>query len=342
MQYLEFDIRSIGIILTALLGLVGYLFNANIARKARMAEAENQHKARLAEAENQRTHQQMLAQMERTNRWLDQCTRPLGQYLATISLCTHEFLYRSCRYLHQHAPETLAEMVVQSGEKNPNPLTQQYIDFWQQPWDKMLKGGVLAPDVQIGLCPFNALTSAELSSASLKIQFGLVKSYYGTSAYCAELPEGIYQVLAADTNSPLAHDYRQFIRLILIPNTRKIVSVIEEHGALMELPPTQWFQETFPGNPSNWETIPNDQFFKNMCAYLNSWQVVLAEWDQGHFSRLRPEMLMPWPGLRQMVAWSAQIAQDKQQQLTGMSASMTMQSTTNLQNFARHQQASTT
>ena len=178
MQYLEFDIRSIGIILTALLGLVGYLFNANIARKARMAEAENQHKARLAEAENQRTHQQMLAQMERTNRWLDQCTRPLGQYLATILLCTNEFLYRSCRYLHQHAPETLAEMVVQSGEKNPSPLTQQYIDFWQQPWDKMLKGGVLAPDVQVGFCPFNALTSAELSSDSLKIHFGLLKTYY--------------------------------------------------------------------------------------------------------------------------------------------------------------------
>ena len=270
MQYLESDIRSIAIILTALLGLVGYLFNANIARKARMAEAENQHKARLAEAENQRKHQQMLAQMERTNRWLDQCTRPLGQYLATISLCTYEFLFRSCLYLHQHTPETLAEIVVQSGEKNPSPLTQQYIDFWQQPWDKMLKGGVLAPDVQAGFCPFNALTSAELRSDSIKIHFGLVKTYLGTSAYCAELPEGIYQVLAADTNSPLAHDYRQFIRLILIPNTRKIVGVIEEHGALMELPPTQWFQQTFPGHPANWETTNNNQFVQDMYAYLNS------------------------------------------------------------------------
>ena len=116
------------------------------------------------------------------------------------------------------------------------------------------------------------------------------------------------------------------------------MGVIEQHGALMALPPTPWFQETFPGHPA-WETMPNDKFFRDICAYLNSWEVVLAEWDQGHFSRLRPEMLMPWPGLRKMVAWSAQRAQEKQQQLTGMSASMT---TFNLQNFARHQQASTT
>ena len=157
----------------------------------------------------------------------------------------------------------------------------------------MLKAGVLAPDVQVGFCPFNALTSAELSSASLKIHFGLFKTYYGTRAYCAELPEGIYKVMATDTDSPLAHDYRQFIRLILIPNTRKIVGVIEEHGALMELPPTQWFQQTFPGHPANWETAATNIFFCDMYAYLNSWEMVLAEWDQGHFSRLRPEMLTP-------------------------------------------------
>ena len=119
------------------------------------------------------------------------------------------------------------------------------------------------------------------------------------------------------------------------------MGVIEEHGALMALPPTQWFQQTFPGHPASWETTNNNIFFCDMCAYLNSWEVVLAEWDQGHFSRLRPEMLMPWPGLRQMVAWSAQRAQEKQQQLTGMSASMTMQTIINLQNLARHQQAST-
>lgn len=330
MEYMETDIRSIAILLTALLGLLGYLFNANIARKAR-----------LAEAENQRVHQQLVVQMERTNRWLDQCTRPLGQYLGTIAMCTGEFLYRSCLYLHQHAPETLAEMVALSGEDDPSELTQKYIDFWQQPWDQMLKGGLLAPGVQTIFCPFNADTSEKLKSDSLKVVLGFFKTYWGTSAYCTELPEGIYQVMAADTDSPLVRDYQQFVRLILVPNIQKIVSVLEEHGALMELPSTEWFQKTFPGHVANWENAANNIFFQEMYAYLNSWQVVLAEWDQGNLSRHRPEMLLLLPGLRQMVAWSTQRAQEKQQQLTGMSASMTTQSTINWQNLARQQQAPT-
>ena len=53
-------------------------------------------------------------------------------------------------------------------------------------------------------------------------------------------------------------------------------------------------------------------------AYANDWRPVLAAWDEGDFTMLRPNSLMPFGGVFQTISWSRTRAEAKQAELIGM------------------------
>eukprot|EP01052_Picozoa_sp_SAG31_P016172 SAG31_NODE_1062_length_10105_cov_11.143814_4_plen_254_part_00 len=138
-------------------------------------------------------------------------------------------------------------------------------------------------------------------------------------AYCVrELPQAFFDLMAGDLDSPLAEDYRGYIRHEVKPALDACKDTIHAHYAAIEAPPKEWMVENFPGSSptSNSTSIATDTI-----VYAQAWDRVLAEWDAGRLDTLYPPSHMrPMLAVSKFITWSRQRGEIKQHELIGMSS----------------------
>ena len=70
-----------------------------------------------------------------------------------------------------------------------------------------------------------------------------------------------------------------------------------------------------------WRTNSNSVFAEMWLAYTVSFELVLAQWEDGDWHETRPSFIaQPVSGLLQTIKWSEQCAERKQSELIGMTA----------------------
>ena len=82
-------------------------------------------------------------------------------------------------------------------------------------------------------------TSACDSAAAYAIALADFSTVY-SKPVCNELPTAILDHLTADPTSPLADTFRRYARQSMVPAMRRVAELLQKHGAVVELPPTEW------------------------------------------------------------------------------------------------------
>ena len=114
-----------------------------------------------------------------------------------------------------------------------------------------------------------------------------------------ELPQCIHDALleCKRPSSPLWKAYETFIRHEFVPAVEKVATILDESGHLMEPVPSsklgQLFGTTGTGYGHTWSHAPRMWFYSLWIAYARSWRALLAEWDRGQYSMVRPKMDFP-------------------------------------------------
>lgn len=138
----------------------------------------------------------------------------------------------------------------------------------------------------------------------------------------AELPAALSSAIAEDPASQLALKYRRWIRYEWVPGVRRIGQIIDSGCHWMEPVPIQRLEEMFgpktPMSRNSWTFSPRGVFFSMWLSYWRGWDTILAQWDDGDFSSIRPDSPFP-TGIFFIVLEGQEIVGDIQQQLTGQS-----------------------
>lgn len=140
------------------------------------------------------------------------------------------------------------------------------------------------------------------------------------AAVMRELPEKLVAAIAADPK--LAAEYRRFIRTEWVVCVDAIADRIKEASHLIETIPSGRLKQLFgTGSPigSSWEYTPRGLFLSWWLAYARGWTNVLSRWDDGDYSKLRPDVAFP-VGLFFYTVEGQTIVGEIQKELTGHSA----------------------
>ena len=298
---MEINGDTIALLVTALLGLISFFFQAHQGRVARAEETERE-----------RAFQRTTAQFQRTDRWLDECCRPIFTLLVTMSQSRVSNVGRFVSMLEKLNPAAVEKMLAL---ESTDP---KIMSGWGKTRPFFADGAAPHPEAQLTRYSNGAYHcySGEDGYASDAISFPDHITPHQQPAV-AELPQPMLDCVAADPTGPFAHAYRLYIREVLVPRLRQISAIIEAHGAYIEYPPMSYFEERFPGE-ANWNFYGPTIFMSKWLAYTQDWQPVLAEWDDGVFSTVRPRSLMPFGGLFQTITWSRTRAEKLHFELTGM------------------------
>ena len=84
----------------------------------------------------------------------------------------------------------------------------------------------------------------------------------------------------------------------------------------MELPPMEWCEATFPS--LNWTATAIAYPLNLIRTYAALLEAVVAQWERGDLEAGRPANLCPLQALSRYVSWSGTAAQQRLQQLIGM------------------------
>jgi hypothetical protein len=136
-----------------------------------------------------------------------------------------------------------------------------------------------------------------------------------------ELPKSLSEAIRKNPNSSLGVHYRQWIRNEWLPGVRDIAQIISQNGHLLEAIPPKDLELKFNDPPmatGNWNRTPRGMFMSMWLAYSRSWETVLAQWESGDFSRLRPTTGFPC-GLFFFIVTGQDIVGNFQKDLTGQS-----------------------
>eukprot|EP01052_Picozoa_sp_SAG31_P001616 SAG31_NODE_55_length_29938_cov_9.154027_6_plen_87_part_00 len=77
-----------------------------------------------------------------------------------------------------------------------------------------------------------------------------------------------------------------------------------------EYPPVEWLKETFPEEA--WETTAQSVYTNMFITYAKAFVGVLADWDDGIFSRAVPAGSNPNMALLRCIMWSRSKGETKQ------------------------------
>ena len=123
-----------------------------------------------------------------------------------------------------------------------------------------------------------------------------VKSRNKPVATSHELPAELEARIPAEPDSELARKYRAWAREELYTPIRRISDVAYQSVDALEPIPVDRLRELFREPPigfRDWGFTPRGIFFSMWLAYRRGWDVVLAEWDAGDYSRVRPAAPFP-------------------------------------------------
>eukprot|EP01052_Picozoa_sp_SAG31_P042249 SAG31_NODE_6651_length_1937_cov_1.539173_1_plen_394_part_00 len=220
---ISFD--TIAIVLSVLVGGVGYIVQAYTARRAEHAAAQQAHESHLAEQKRQREHEQMLAQIERTSRWLDDCCRPIYADLGHLTYSRQAFVAATIFELEGSNPEVVEKITPFIAKAFP-------------PGDdgNLSIGGhiVWRPTLPQGLT--RVFGSNFLSAPSAAAVGGLIVDAMTSisTPWCDELPTAILDLISAEPTCAVAESYRRFIRVEQLQYVERIAKALIVHSATIE------------------------------------------------------------------------------------------------------------
>lgn len=136
--------------------------------------------------------------------------------------------------------------------------------------------------------------------------------------FCFELPTGIFDVISAEPTGELADMYRGYVHNTIMPMVRGVADTLRRHAAHVEFPPKEWLENTFP--EINWRSNTNAYLLQCWLTYVSSYERAMAEWNNGNFTSLRPNTVLPFAGLQRTMMWSQEKAQQRQVDLIGMTS----------------------
>ena len=137
-----------------------------------------------------------------------------------------------------------------------------------------------------------------------------------TTPFAEELPHELLRAFSADPTSAYAAAWREFVTMVWAPGVTKLAAILDAHQSVMELPPMEWCEATFPA--MNWSGTSVEWIMNSVQAYAALFEVVVAKWERGEFDVVRPSMLCPLTAAHRFVTWSGTAAQQRLQQLIGM------------------------
>eukprot|EP01052_Picozoa_sp_SAG31_P029242 SAG31_NODE_2891_length_4944_cov_2.014035_1_plen_162_part_00 len=142
------------------------------------------------------------------------------------------------------------------------------------------------------------------------------------AAFCRQMPTKLLELVEQEPACRLAQAYRRYIRNVHLSCVRKVATILHEHGASMEYPPTKWLDENFDPSGAQLYTHshPNFIFAAKWVSYLLALESVVRCWDEDDFKDAVPVSEYPFGGLFQTVAWSRERAEKKEMELVGMTA----------------------
>jgi hypothetical protein len=87
--------------------------------------------------------------------------------------------------------------------------------------------------------------------------------------FCEELPSGLLRMVSDDPAGSIASQYRAYIEHDFLPCVRRISDVILAHASVLEMPPKEYLQQTFP--TANWDMMRLDEFSQHWLSYVRQW-----------------------------------------------------------------------
>eukprot|EP01052_Picozoa_sp_SAG31_P003058 SAG31_NODE_114_length_24318_cov_16.787481_4_plen_409_part_00 len=305
---------TIAIVVSVLIGAVGYIVQAYTARQSERSAEDRQQELQVAESRRQREHEQMLAQIARTEEIVDQCCDPALRLLWVIKFQINNFNAEGVGMLLQTHPEVVAQLVsplVAAGvysvaEDGTVTSKQTGLILWV---------GTKNP----ALCRSYPIFTQAQSTAE-GVMLGVVHQVQtAANPWCVPLIETLLNIIKADHESKVAEEYRAFCRVQLVPPMRKIARLIEEHGMVLQLPNKDFLGTKFPGE--SWSLLREDFYLQGWLSRTAQWERLLSAWDAGDFSDSVPRgdgVIMPLEGLNETLMWSLEYGRAKQGELIGL------------------------
>eukprot|EP01052_Picozoa_sp_SAG31_P056401 SAG31_NODE_16132_length_721_cov_7.535370_1_plen_201_part_10 len=190
---------------------------ANTARRAERALAEQAQEQHANELAQQKEHEQMVAQIARTARAVDECCFPVLRGLARYNISRNKFVGSLAHTVETSQPEAFDELYARGGYGFKSGLVHGEdgsVSFGGQVFlDPAQPKGLTwsAPTYQRSV--FMGYYSARV--VDVAVQDTLTHAV--TSYAVRELPEAFFEVISANLDGPLAEDYRAYIRYLVKP-----------------------------------------------------------------------------------------------------------------------------
>ena len=150
----------------------------------------------------------------------------------------------------------------------------------------------------------------------LRLLFEVLRSHASTLHFYNELPTAILDHLTADPTSPLAESFRRYGRQSMVPAMRRVTELLQNHGAIVELPPVAWLEKKFP--ETSWKSSPPRLYRGQWLARTGMWVALLEAWDGGAVGMVVPHgELLPFAGLTALNEYAIARGEELQRGLIG-------------------------
>eukprot|EP01052_Picozoa_sp_SAG31_P022250 SAG31_NODE_1761_length_7326_cov_2.101148_2_plen_305_part_00 len=229
----------------------------------------------------------MVAQIVRTDKAVDDCCLPLLASLWGIMHSRYDWIAEAVFALEASAPEVVARMLQQSEHANPGILNAdgQVVSArsGSLSWDPTGRRDKITPAYDR---PTNRPESAKaflISQADLQ--------YWNSQPFCADVPTGILEYLAADPTTILANRFRHYARHCLLPHMQRVQQLLDAYGSLVQPPPVAFLQSKFPH--CFWHFNRPTMFREIWDGRKRLWEALLAEWEGGEIGRIVPSGVGP-------------------------------------------------
>eukprot|EP01052_Picozoa_sp_SAG31_P000550 SAG31_NODE_16_length_36206_cov_27.355728_19_plen_504_part_00 len=305
---------TIAIVLSMMVGTIGYLVQAYTARRAERAAADTAQEERQADAAKERLHHQMAAQIKRIDRALDEGCRPMGLALLNVHLHLCAFVGEAVTEMQPTHPEAVAHLLELSSSAvtiNDDNTHVTSARTGRTIWDAAASSqGLIRLEATS-----NAATASSVASCAL---YYLCSVAYRSQPYASEFPTAIMQCIESDPASPLARMFQLTVRTCLLPTMQEVAQLLRAHAALMQLPPTTWLKSTFP--IEHWSVVNPDIYRVYWLIRTSKWLALTKQWDAGDMSSMLPSRCCCFPlgGLTAINSWAIAHGEGQQRELIGV------------------------
>eukprot|EP01052_Picozoa_sp_SAG31_P036080 SAG31_NODE_4448_length_3222_cov_34.014089_3_plen_536_part_00 len=302
---------TVAIVLSVLVGAVGYVLQAHTARRAERAQEQQAQQLQAAEQARQREHQMVTAQIERTHQALDQCCRPVQNDLWAIMVARQMMIFEIVGKLEASHLDAVKQMMSFADSVLYRLRPDGVVVSSSGATDKVYWTPTPKPELTraMGLYSFAAPTAAAFV-------VGAHDAYVTLSQpFCFEMPSAILDIIGAELTGEIAEMYRRYVQDTMIPLVRQVMGTLRDHVAYVELPPKEFLQNKFP--EMSWRTFTNSIFVQIWNSYASTFERLLSEWADGNFETVQPSNAQPLGGMLQTLTWSQEQAEGRQAELIG-------------------------